>query len=364
MVKMIAPTFSVSECILAVNQTLEYAYAGVVVEGEVASYKVNQGKFIFFDIKDDSGILQCFSMVWQMRTPLEDGMRVAVRAVPKLTQKGRFSLTVQDVTPLGEGAIARSFELLKAKLDKEGLFSTERKRLIPEIPKRIAVISSTDAAGYGDFIKILDNRWGGLAVDVAHVQVQGEGAEKQIIRALEYFNQRELLPEVIVIVRGGGSAEDLQTFNTEPIVRAIAASRAPVMTGIGHEQDITLADLVADARASTPSNAAERLVPDKRDSIEASRAVVLQIASRVERYIQLEIDMLRSNLASALDGSLQRIDEIEMRHEQLHSLLVAYNPMRVLARGYAIMRGEVQVGAKIEIETKQHNITAEVTDVN
>ena len=360
---MIAPTFSVSECIAVINQTLEYAYSSVVVEGEVASYKVNQGKFVFFDLKDSTGIIQCFSMVWQMRTPLEDGMRVAVRAVPKLTQKGRFSLTIQEATPLGEGAIARSFELLKAKLEKEGLFAEERKRFIPTIPKSIAVISSIDAAGYGDFIKILDDRWGGIDIDVAHVQVQGEAAEKQLIRALEYFNQRELLPDVIVIVRGGGSAEDLQTFNTEPLVRAIAASRVPVMTGVGHEQDITLADLVADVRASTPSNAAERLVPDKRDVVRSSQLLVLQIATRAERYVQSEIEMLRERLIGALDGSLRRIDDAQDVHQQQSSLLGAYDPMRVLSRGYAILKGDARVGATISIETKQHNIRAEVTHV-
>ena len=360
---MIAPTFSVSECIAVINQTLEYAYSSVVVEGEVASYKVNQGKFVFFDLKDSTGIIQCFSMVWQMRTPLEDGMRVAVRAVPKLTQKGRFSLTIQEATPLGEGAIARSFELLKAKLEKEGLFAEERKRFIPTIPKSIAVISSIDAAGYGDFIKILDDRWGGIDIDVAHVQVQGEAAEKQLIRALEYFNQRELLPDVIVIVRGGGSAEDLQTFNTEPLVRAIAASRVPVMTGVGHEQDITLADLVADVRASTPSNAAERLVPDKRDVVRSSQLLVLQIATRAERYVQSEIEMLRERLIGALDGSLRRIDDAQDVHQQQSSLLGAYDPMRVLSRGYAILKGDARVGVTISIETKQHNIRAEVTHV-
>ena len=361
---MIAPTFSVSECIAVINQTLEYAFSGVVVEGEVASYKVNQGKFVFFDLKDDSGIIQCFSMVWQMRVPLEDGMRVAVTAMPKLTSKGRFSLTVQSVKPLGEGAIARSFELLKAKLDGEGLFADERKRSLPEMPGRIAVISSTDAAGYGDFIKILDNRWGGLQIDVAHVQVQGSGAEDQIIAALEYFNSRETLPDVIAVVRGGGSAEDLQAFNDEKLVRAIAASRVPVITGVGHEQDVTLADLVSDVRASTPSNAAERLVPSKQDIARAARSTTMQIALRAESYIQREIDQLQAGLERALESSLDRLETFQSSQYHLSSLLSAYDPMRILERGYAILKGEERVGAMVEIETKQHKLTAEITHVS
>src|SRR5690606_7984944 len=123
------------------------------VEGEVASYKVNQGKFVFFDIKDESGTLGCFMTVWQQRTPIEDGMKVIVRAIPKLTPWGKFSLTVQSIRPSGEGSLKKSFELLKAKLDKEGLFAVERKRTLPTEPQRIAVISSTQAAGYADFIK-------------------------------------------------------------------------------------------------------------------------------------------------------------------------------------------------------------------
>lgn len=361
---MIVPTFSVSECIAAINQTLEVAYGGVIVEGEVASYTVNQGKFVFFDLKDDTGTLQCFSMVWQMRTPLENGMRVAVQAVPKLTQKGRFSLTVQSVKPLGEGSIARAFDLLKKKLDAEGLFAPEKKRLLPELPERIAVISSTSAAGYGDFIKILENRWSGLAIDVAHVQVQGEGAEKQIIRALDFFNQRAEGYDVIVLLRGGGSADDLQTFNDEGLVRAIVASRVPVLTGIGHEQDVTLADLAADRRASTPSNAAEILVPDRREIFAKLQANIDRAYETTTARYQEAIDGLRGTLLSALEVAEGRIDEQEQRIAHAKEVLDAYNPASVLRRGYAIVRGSVQAGNLIEIETKRQLIEAEVRRVS
>jgi len=188
-------TVSVSDAIALINQTLDYAFPTLVIEGEVASFKVNQGKFVFFDIKDNEGTLGCFMMVFQLRTALEDGMRVRVVATPKITAWGKFSLTVRDIQPVGEGSLKRAFELLKEKLEKEGLFAPERKRSLPVAPHHIAVISSTQAAGYADFVRILNERWGGMQVDVAHVQVQGFEAPKQMVRALQYFNGLEALPE-------------------------------------------------------------------------------------------------------------------------------------------------------------------------
>jgi len=141
------PRLSVSDFIAITNQTLEYAYPIVEIEGEVASFKINQGKFVFFDIKDAGASVGCFMMLFQLRLPVEDGMKVIVTASPKLTQWGKFSLTVKAIRPSGEGSIKKSFELLKAKLDQEGLFAIERKRPLPSIPKHIAVISSAQAAG-------------------------------------------------------------------------------------------------------------------------------------------------------------------------------------------------------------------------
>jgi exodeoxyribonuclease VII large subunit len=272
---------TVSDFVALTNQTLEYAYPSIEIEGEVASFKVNQGKFVFFDIKDADSSVGCFMTVWQLRVPIEDGMKVIITATPKLTQWGKFSLTVKAVRPSGEGALEKSFELLKAKLDGEGLFALDRKRMMPSIPYHIAVISSTQAAGYADFVKILNERFGGLKVDVAHVQVQGVDAPDQMIRALNYINTRDELPEVIVIIRGGGSADDLSAFNDERLVRAIAASRVPTLVGVGHEVDESLADLVADVRASTPSNAAQLLVPDRNEIIRAVRYQVRSLLPRV-----------------------------------------------------------------------------------
>lgn len=355
--------FNVSDFIAVVNQTLEYSYGVVEVEGEVASFKVNQGKWVFFDLKDASGSVNCFMSVYGLRTPVEDGMKVIVRATPKITAWGKFSLTIQWIRPSGEGSLKKSFELLKAKLEKEGLFAPERKRTLPEIPAHIGVISSTQAAGYADFIKIVNDRWGGLKVTTAHVQVQGDKAPEQMVRAINYFNEQEELPEVLVIIRGGGSADDLAAFNDEPLVRAIAASRIPTLVGVGHEIDVTLADMAADKRAATPSNAAQLVVPDKRELVSALKQLVQRVLLRTEGIIgeyQRETQGIIRQGWNVLDA---RVDLLQGQLVTQRQVLGAYNPRAVLARGYAIVRGTVAKGGIITIEKQQHIIEAEVKDV-
>lgn len=355
---------AVSDFIALTNQTLEYAYPSVEVEGEVASFKVNQGKYVFFDIKDAGGSINCFMTVWQLRVPIEDGMKVIVTATPKLTQWGKFSLTVKAVRPSGEGSLKKSFELLRAKLDKEGLFAPERKRPLPGLPHHIAVISSVQAAGYADFIKIVDDRWGGLQIDVASVQVQGAAAPDQMIQALKYFNSQETLPEVIVLIRGGGSADDLSAFNDELLVREIAASRVPTLVGVGHEVDVSLADMAADVRAATPSNAAQILVPDRSEVIRAVRRQVQSLLPRTEQAIDNQIISIRAQLANAVRSIEHRHDRATERVDNLRRILAELDPRKVLARGYALVRGEAAPGNIIEIEKSDILITAEVQHVS
>lgn len=357
---MESPKFSVSDFIAVTNQTLEYAYPMVEIEGEVASFKINQGKFVFFDIKDEGASVGCFMMLFQLRVPIEDGMKVIITATPKLTQWGKFSLTVKAIRPSGEGSIKKSFELLKAKLDKEGLFAPERKRTLPDIPRHIAIISSVQAAGYADFIKILNDRWGGLRVDVASVTVQGADAPDQIIRALNYFNTQEELPEAIVIIRGGGSADDLGAFNDEQLVRAIAGSRIPTLTGIGHEVDVSLADLAADVRAATPSNAAQIIVPDRRDIIRSNQMKVQSLMPRMSGLVDQLKQRVEGRVDVAAGATEQRIEQRRERLNHTRRLLAEFDPVRVLERGYALLRGKVEVGSIINIETAKVIINAKV----
>ncbi len=359
-----SPIFSVSDFLASVNQTLDFAYPVIEIEGEVASFKVNQNKFIFFDLKDAESTVGCFMTVWQLRVPVEDGMKVIVRVTPKLTAWGKFSLTVQSIRPSGEGSLKKSFELLVQKLEKEGLFADDRKRVLPRIPTHIGVISSTGAAGYQDFITILEKRWGGIKVDVAHVQVQGEAAPDQMIRALKYFNTQETPPEVIVIIRGGGSADDLSAFNDELLAREIAASRVPTLVGVGHEVDVSLADMVADVRAATPSNAAQILVPDRSEMIQ----IVMHARQRIVRHMEYAIATIEQRVTSRLQDSLHAAEEkIEQYLHHANStrhILDAYHPKNVLARGYAIVRGTMAVGSILEIEKQDMMIQAEVKHVS
>jgi exodeoxyribonuclease VII large subunit len=353
-------TLSVSEFIDFTNQTLDGAYPTVTIEGEVDSFKVNQGKYVFFDIKDQESSVGCFMSLYGLRMPLENGMKIVVQAKPKLTRWGKFSLTVLNMRPVGEGTIKKSFELLKKKLAAEGLFEPARKRPLPSVIRRIALISSTDAAGYADFIKILDERWGGFEVEVAHTQVQGIAAPDQIIRAIQYFGEQPELADVLVIVRGGGSAQDLSAFNDEPLVRAVAASRIPVLTGIGHEVDESLVDLAADAVASTPSNAAERISPDKKLVMgqfeDAAHHIRDLIISEIDRSSLSNLDSL-GYLGQAIQ---QKIDAAAMNVAGLRSVIEKLNPEDVLRRGYAMVRGDLAVGGTIEVTTMDKIIKAEV----
>lgn len=360
----------VSEAIDLINQTLEYAYPTIVVEGEVASFKVNHNKYVFFDLKDEDGTLGCFMMVYALRTALEDGMRVRVVAQPKLTQWGKFSLTVRDVQPVGEGSLKRAFALLQARLEKEGLFDPARKRALPRIPTRIGVISSVSAAGYADFIKILNHRWGGADVTVANVAVQGAAAPTQIVRAMTYFNQLPAVPDVIVIIRGGGSLDDLSAFNDEPLTRAIASSRVPVVTGIGHEVDTSLADLAADVRAATPTNAAQLLVPDRHEMQALVQRDVVRMIRRLEQRVATLRDGVATAQVSMLDKLQKSYDRLRVHYEQGALLLRQLDPRMVLKRGYSLLKDvsgrivtQVNIGDNVQIETKQMLINAEVTHV-
>lgn len=363
---------TVSEYIDLTNQTLDYAYPMVVLEGEVSQFKVSRDKYVFFDLKDEGASVGCFMMVFSLRVALEDGMKIRITAKPKLTQWGKFSLTVHNLELVGDGALQRAFELMKAKLTKEGLFSDERKRPLPSLPRRIGVISSTGAAGYKDFITLAGKRWGDMHIDVADVRVQGERSPQQVAAAFDYFNQAEQPYDALVLIRGGGSLDDLQAFNDELVVRAVAGSRYPVIVGVGHEQDVTLADLAADVRASTPSNAAEILTPNRYDF---SRDIDLRLRSAVStlkgslRYLRESID---AQLGSMRDLT---IDTVIRRREDLAGVMARIdlaNPAQLISRGYAVASSsagvvvrsvsDVRTGEKVMIQLSDGTLVTEVVD--
>ena len=356
--------YSVSDFIATSNDIFEKSFPSVLIEGEISSFKVNQNKFVFFDLKDEESVLGCFMTVWQLRFPLEDGMKVIAQVKPKLTNWGKFSLTVEKITPKGEGSLKKSLEILKEKLTREGLFDENRKRRIPQDLQKVAVISSTQAAGYADFIKIINERWGGLKIIVAHTQVQGMAASDQIIRAIDFLNSQSELPDVIAIIRGGGSADDLAVFNDEKLVRAVANSRVPIITGIGHEIDQSLCDLAADLAASTPSNVAQILTPNKFDEMRFLRSKILRTNDLLLSKIAELKKSNREKNQEIRDRILQNILDQKREIQAKKRILESYNPQNILAKGYALISGEIATGKEITIKTIDKTITAEVKNVN
>lgn len=330
---------SVSDFVALLNQTLEYVYGSVVIRGELANFRVSKNKWVYFDLKDDEATVRFFGTVYVLPGPVEEGMMIEVRGNPRLHPQFGFSVTVQSMRPVGEGAIRKTAALLTAKLQAEGLFDSERKRLLPYPPERIGLITSSESAAYADFTKILAARWRGLDVELIDVQVQGERAPEQIVQAVQWFNAQASQPDVLVLVRGGGSADDLQAFSVEPVVRAVAASRIPTLVAIGHETDTSLAELAADQRASTPSNAAELLVPDRRDMLGQLRLLRKQLDEQLSVRFENERQQYE-HLSTQIDQGVQRVMERELEMiRNRRQLLTALNPHAALARGFAIIRG-------------------------
>lgn len=369
---MTEPAFSVSEFVAVLNQTLEYAYPAAVITGEIANFRVSKNRWVYFDLKDEESSVRFFGTVHMLPGPLEDGMMVMVRGVPRLHQLYGFSVTVQSIRPVGEGSIKKAAKLLEAKLAAEGLFDIERKRSLPYPPRHIGLITSSESAAYRDFIKVVNARWGGMRITLIDVQVQGEASPLQVVRAIEQFNGLAMPPEVLVITRGGGGAEDLQAFSTEQVTRAVAASRIPTVVAIGHEIDMSLAELAADQRASTPSNAAELLVPDRkamRAGLQSHRERLLHGAERTLRDARRALDLHRETLwGSAAQIAGQARTQLNMRLR----LLNAFDPQTALKRGYALVRKgqavvrsghDVRQHDAIAIQLHDAHLTAEVTRV-
>jgi exodeoxyribonuclease VII large subunit len=363
--------FSVSDFVAVLNQTMEFAYPTVTVQGELSNFRVSKNRWVYFDLKDDDASVRCFGTVYQLPGPLEDGMLLNVRAVPRLHPQFGFSLNVQALQPAGEGSIRKAAELLASKLAAEGLFEDERKRPLPYPPQRIGLVTSGESAAYADFTKILNARWHGVEVLHADVQVQGEAAPAQIVAAIEQLNGLAEPPEVIVVTRGGGSAEDLAAFSTEQVTRAVAASRVPTLVAIGHEVDISLAELAADRRASTPSNAAELLVPDKQSVLNELRDAKRDLAGMLQdilREKRRELTLAKSDLSGLV---AQYLRSSQQRLAAQRQLLEALSPQAVLARGYAIVRTggktvrsakALRKGDSIDITFNDGSASAEVTE--
>lgn len=358
---------SVTEFLGLVNETLKALseFEAFAVEGEVSGYRVNQGQWVTFDLKDGESVVNVFMPVWKQQLLIEDGMQIRVIGVARIYAKyGKFSLSADKIELVGEGALRKALALLHAKLEKEGLFDVARKRELIRFPRRIALIASRESAAYGDFVRITGERWPLLEIDLYHVLVQGERASADIRAAfqLAHTHHETRLYDAIVLTRGGGSFEELMAFNDEALTREIFASKIPTLVAVGHERDLTLAEEVADVRGSTPTDAARRLVPDARDVEYEIASMVTVIAQQVEsrlnekKYV-IQVMLTKGfewmkgyryvveQLSSRVGDGMQRFHVmLRDRVNNTMRLLQSLDPKAVLGRGYSFvtdMKGQV-----------------------
>ncbi len=345
---------TVGELTRGIRRILESSYSDLWVRGEICSLSRPQSGHVYFNLHDDErpGGVQIAVVVWRedavrLRVALEEGLRVVIRG--RLTvyeRRGGYQLIASAVEAEGQGAAAAAFERLKAKLAAEGLFARERKRPLPFFPSCVGVITSPSGAAIHDILKCIYRRHPGASVRLIPVRVQGDGAATEICRAVEFFQTPASGVDVMILGRGGGGAEDLAVFNDETLIRAVAASRIPSVSAVGHEVDFTLCDLVADVRAQTPTHAGELVVPDTF----ALRVEVAELGNRLERGLQERIARLRERLDHrASSWVLRRPGElIRLRGQRLDDLSVALQ--KTLYNQYLRWQHEAQVlGEKLEV---------------
>ena len=339
---------------------------GLMIRGEISNYKMYPSGHHYFTLKDADGALRCVMFrgdAVRLRFRPENGMQViAAGRITVFPRDGQYQLYCVSLTPEGAGDLQLAFEQMKQQLAREGLFDPAHKKPIPRYPGRIALVTSPAGAAVRDMLRVLKARWPASEVLVVPVRVQGEEAAQEIAAALDYVNYYQL-SDLIITGRGGGSMEDLWAFNEEPVARAIYRSRIPVISAVGHEPDVTIADYVADLRAATPSNGAELAVPDRAEL----RQVLDQLSGRLVQAGLLPLHRARQRLervASSrglrdpgeylrqrriqLDGVRRRLvyaqGEIlaDERHRfgSLAAALDALSPLKVLGRGYSIARDE------------------------
>jgi len=259
---------TVSELTARIRDLLAKNLTDLTVEGEISNCRPAQSGHLYFTLKDEKAQVRCVWFKQQMRGlkfRAEDGLKVSVRgSVGVYEARGEYQIYVESMEPVGRGALQLAFEQLKKRLEAEGLFDARRKKPLPVLPSRIGLITSPTGAAVRDVLRILRRRFPNVHLTLFPVRVQGDGSANEIVKAIKYFNQQELV-EVLIVGRGGGSMEDLWAFNEEIVARAIFESKVPVISCVGHETDFTIADFVADVRASTPSAAAEIVVQTRRE---------------------------------------------------------------------------------------------------
>jgi exodeoxyribonuclease VII large subunit len=308
--------FAVRELVSAVRTHLEHSFTDIYVEGEVSNCRPAESGHIYFTLKDGSAQLRV--VLWRTQARLlrfrpENGMQVIVRGrVTVYDERGEMQLQAEFLEPKGAGALQLAFEQLKAKLAAEGLFDAGRKKPIPELPKRIGIVTSSRGAALHDMLNILQRRHESVNVLIYPAQVQGEGAASEVTAGIRFLNRSKV--DVIIVARGGGSLEDLVAFNDEGLARTVAASKVPVISAVGHETDFTICDFVADRRAATPSEAAEIVVAAKHELDDRLAA----LHKRVIRATQYRLLLAHNALSRLMQHSaFARMKDSIARREQM-----------------------------------------------
>ena len=393
--------------VLSVSQISQYIkgmmdqdglLSGVLVRGEISNYKMYPSGHHYFTLKDSQSALRCVMFrgdAVRMRFRPENGMQViAAGRITVFPRDGQYQLYCVQLTPEGAGDLQLAFEQLKEKLAREGLFDEEHKKPLPKFPERIALVTSPAGAAVRDMLRILNARWAQTRVLVVPVRVQGEEAAEEIAAAIDYVNYYKLA-DLIITGRGGGSIEDLWAFNEEVVARAIYRSEIPVISAVGHEPDVTIADFVADLRAATPSNAAELAVPDRAELT----SLLAQLGRRLERGVSQPVSAARQKLdrlgsspamtdpanyvrerrllldyqgQKLLHGLERSLAGEKMRFGRMAAALDALSPLNVLGRGYAIARSEagsvltspeqVEVGQRLDLRLRDGELICRVEE--
>ncbi|MDY3240279.1 MAG: exodeoxyribonuclease VII large subunit [Anaerovoracaceae bacterium] len=313
----------------------------ISVIGEISNLKYHSSGHVYFSLVDEGSKVNCFlpsSYAQTLPWRLGDGMEAVVRGYINVFKKGgTYTLFVRSLEVSGDGSLAAAFQLLKDKLQQEGLFDPAHKKPIPVFPKKVGIVTSETGAAVRDILKIIQSRTKMTDVIVFPVLVQGEGAAADISAMLDYINENYTDIDTLIVGRGGGSMEDLWAFNEEPVARAIYRSRIPVISAVGHETDFTISDFAADKRAETPTAAAELAVPDDeklKEKLQWHRQnLLLQLENKV-RYQRLRADQCRLDLQVLLRS---RLDMYRHELEKRRLLLEENSPKRLLARGYAVV---------------------------
>ena len=355
--------YTVSELNREIKVVLEDTYPEIWVEGEISNFKTYSSGHMYFSLKDQEA--QISAVIFQgvnrsFKFKLEDGLKVIARGrVTAYPKRGEYQIIINLIEPSGKGALQLAFEQLKAKLEKEGLFDQTRKRPIPLLPKRIGIVTSPTGAAIRDILTVINRRFSEVEILIYPVRVQGDEAKYDIVSAIEYLNSAYPETDVLLVGRGGGSYEDLWAFNEEIVARAIASSRIPVISCVGHEIDFTIADFVADLRAPTPSAAAELVVKDKSELVDRIGNLQQHLINHMHFMLQQYADKIRylsqsralrnpveliderlqemdDYLDSLLQSLRQKIDNNERDIKNFAGKLNLLSPLNILGHGYSI----------------------------